>query len=151
MNQLAKGSTDMNHAFTISRKALVIFSLLTVGTLGGNSALYCQVVSALKAVDAPSHLTGNFIAYSIDFGCSSLVGDCDSAYIVDYLPPEVTFNNASPVIVNTTSGPQAVTATYDAMLHALIWDFRTLPGASLMAGASGTINITVQLIPCHSQ
>lgn len=107
--------------------------------------LWGQQVGVSKAVSSATPMTGEQIIYSIDFGCSSLTTDCIGAKITDTLPAIFDFISADPIIIETSAGPTAFTPTYDAISHALTYDFTTLPEMGLPDGFSGTAFFTMEI------
>ena len=126
-----------------------LFTLISFTLFFVSQNLQGQQVTLDKGVDLTSAQSGQNLRYSLDWGCSSLTADCVGAQLIDNLPAGVEFLSASSAIVGSTSGSIIVPAVYDAVLHRVTWDFKTLvqPEGGIPDGASGTVEIIVKIKP----
>ncbi|MFK7935917.1 MAG: hypothetical protein AB8G22_20560 [Saprospiraceae bacterium] len=68
--------------------------VLLVCIISIGQQLNAQIATLEKAVDLTSATSGDFLKYSLEYGCSSLDSDCLGAILIDTLPPEVSFSAA---------------------------------------------------------
>ncbi len=121
------------------RLVLFIFTFLII------HASQAQTVQLSKSADSPTAESGTVIQYSLEIGCSSLVGDCEGAILEDTLPEGTSPDVLPAIIINSASGPVAISPTYDANTRKITWDFTSLPENGLPAGASAVVTFNVNI------
>ena len=123
-------------------------SVLSISFLFILNSAISQVSTLTKGVDLSNALNGENLVYTLDYGCSSLTTDCIGAILVDTIPDEVTFQSATVAIVSGNGGTQVINPIYDPVHRTVTWDFTTImPEAGLPDGASGSVDIIVQIVP----
>ena len=122
---------------TACKLAFFIFLLLSF------NLLQAQTVQLAKSADSPTAASGTEIKYTLEIGCSSLIGDCEGTILEDILPEGSSPSTLPPIIINSANGPVAITPTYDTATRKITWDFTTLPENGLPAGASAVVTFNV--------
>ena len=110
-------------------------------------AVSAQTVGISKSVDKTTALSGETITFSLDVGCSSLVGDCEGAIMRDTLPAGTQVDNIGPLIIASSGGNINIPGSYDANTGIITWDFTVLPENGLPAGAAASVNYEVSTVP----
>lgn len=104
-----------------------------------------QTVQLAKSVGTPTADSGTEIEYTLEIGCSSLIGDCEGAILEDILPEGITPISIPPIIISSAGGPIAVLPTYDVATRKITWDFTVLPENGLPAGASAVVSFPAEI------
>ena len=110
-------------------------------------AAVAQTVGITKSVDKTTAQSGETITFSLDVGCSSLVGDCEGAIMRDTLPLGTQVDNIGPLIIASSGGNINIPGSYDVGTGIITWDFTVLPENGLPAGAAASVNYEVSTVP----
>lgn len=117
--QYSFGSSNFSESFGYATKvvARIILVIICVAAMG--NILNAQTFNLQKSVTNQNPNAGQPFSYIIDASCNSTTTDCESAVIVDCLPPEVEFMSLSDpqpdgVFAVYDSGTHCVTITFDA-------------------------------------
>ena len=111
---------------------------------------YAQTVGLTKSVDKTTAQSGEAVTFTLDVGCSSLVGDCEGAIMRDTLPIGTQVDNIGPLVISSSGGNINVPGSYNATTGIITWDFTALPENGLPAGAAASVNYEVSTRPGYT-
>ena len=124
------------------RLAFLLFTSSLWGGLVSESA--AQTATLSKTVDVNSAASGTQVEFTLDFGCSSLVDDCQGAILIDSLPAGVNLDSAPSIIVNGDGGTTVISPVVDNGAGTITWDFTQVsPEGGLPDGYSAQVTFSV--------